>query len=99
MDGSCIAALAVALDHSVPDALAGLQREVEELRNENRYLAEYLRDWQEYCRHLDEVLDFVGLNVHGAILALQQTEPRVPLACALLEEFLAPTTEELVEPE
>ena len=43
------------------------------------------------------VLDFVGHNVGLAIWALQ--EGRAPLACVLLEEFLTPTTEELVEPE
>jgi FtsZ-binding cell division protein ZapB len=97
MDGLGIAALAVALDHSVPDAIANLQREVEELRRENQHLADYLFEWQEFSRHQDEVLEFVGNNVGLALLALQEAEPRVPLACGLLEEFLAPTTEELVE--
>ena len=75
----------MALDHSVPDASAGLQREVEELRKENQYLADYLSKWQEFCRHQDEVLEFVGNNVGLAILALQEAEPRVSLACALME--------------
>ena len=97
MDGLGIAALAVALDHSVPDAIANLQREVEDLRSDNQFLADCLRDGQEYCRHLDEVLEFVGINVGGALLALQESEPRVLLACALLNEFLEPTTEEFVE--